>query len=70
MGGGETNAYRIFVGKPKRKRPLGRSRCRWEDSIQMVLRRIEWGGRDWILLAQDRDQWSGLVNTVMNFWLP
>jgi hypothetical protein len=59
------NAYRIFVGKPERKRPLGRPRRMWEDN-KMVLREIELGGMDWIDLAQDRDQWRAVVNTVMN----
>jgi hypothetical protein len=48
------------VGKPERKRPLGKPRCRWEDIIKMDLREIEWGGMDWIDLAQDRDQWRAL----------
>jgi hypothetical protein len=53
------------VGKPKGKRPLGRPRPRWEDSIKMDLRQIGWGGVDGIDLDQDRDQWRALVNTVM-----
>jgi hypothetical protein len=64
--GEKRNAYRIFVGTPERKRPLGRPRCRWVDNIKMVLREIGWDGMDWIDLAQDRDQWRALVNTVMN----
>jgi hypothetical protein len=60
------NVYRILVGKPEGKRPLGRPRPRWEDNIRMDLREIGWGGMDWIDLAQDRDQWTALVNTVMN----
>jgi hypothetical protein len=60
------NAYRILVGKPERKRPLGRPRRRWEDNIRMDLGEIGWGGMDWICLAQDRDQCRALVNTVMN----
>jgi hypothetical protein len=64
---GETrNAYRIFVGKPEGKRPLGRRRSRWVDNIQIYLREIGWDGMDWIDLAQDRDQWRALVDTVMN----
>jgi hypothetical protein len=64
---GETrNAYRILVGKPEGKRQLGRSRHRWVDSIKMDLGEIGMDGRDWIELAQDRDQWRALVNTVMN----
>jgi hypothetical protein len=54
------------VGKPERKRPLGRPRRRCEDNIRMDLREIGWGGMDWIDLAQDRNQWRVLVNTVMN----
>jgi hypothetical protein len=54
------------VGKLEEKRPLGRRRRRWVDSIKMDLREIGWEGMDWIDLAQDRDQWRALVNTVMN----
>jgi hypothetical protein len=54
------------VGKPEGKRPLGRPRCRWVDNNKMDLGEIGWDGRDWIELAQDRDQWRALVNTVMN----
>jgi hypothetical protein len=54
------------VGKPEGKRPIGRPRRRWEYNIKMNLREIGWGGMDWIDLAQDRDQWRALVNTVMN----
>jgi hypothetical protein len=64
------NAYRILVGKPEGKRPLGRPRCRWVENIKMDLRVIKWDGMDWIDVAQDRDQWRALVNTVMNFQLP
>jgi hypothetical protein len=63
-------AYRILVGKPEGKRPLGRPRCRWEDNIKMNLRDIGWCGFGWIDLAQDRDQWKALVNTVMNLRVP
>jgi hypothetical protein len=59
-------AYRIMVGKPEGKRLLGRPECRWEDNIRMDLGEIGWGGMDWIDLAQDRDQWRDLVNTVLN----
>jgi hypothetical protein len=68
--GEKRNAYRILVGKPEGKRPLGRPRRRWDDNIRMDLREIGWGGVDWIDLAQDRDQWRALVNTVMNFRVP
>jgi hypothetical protein len=64
------NAYRILVGKPEGKRPLGRTRRRWVDNIKMDLGEIGWDGRDWIELAQDRDQWMALVNTVMNLRVP
>jgi hypothetical protein len=64
------NAYRILVGKPEGKRPLGRPRRRWEDNIRMNLREIGWGGIDWIDLIQDRDHWRALVNTVMNLRVP
>jgi hypothetical protein len=68
---GETrNAYRILVGKPEGKRVLGRPRRRWVDNIKMDLGEIRWDGMDWIKLAQDRDQWRALVNTVMNLRVP
>jgi hypothetical protein len=68
--GEKRNAYRILVGKPEGKRLLGRPRHRWEDNIRMDLREIGWGGMDWIGLAQDRDQWRALVNTVTNLRVP
>jgi hypothetical protein len=58
------------VGKPEGKRPLGRQRRRWVDNIKIDFREIGWGGMDWIELAQDRDQWRALVNTVMNLRVP
>jgi hypothetical protein len=64
------NAYRILMGKPEGKRPLGRARHRWVDIIKIDLRKIGWDGVDWIDLAQDRDQWRALVNMVMNVWVP
>jgi hypothetical protein len=64
------NAYRILVGKPDGKRPLGRPRCRWVDNVKLDLGEIGWGGMDWINLAQDRDQWRALVNMVMNLRVP
>jgi hypothetical protein len=63
------NAYRILVGKPEGKRPLGRPRHRWVD-IKMDLREVEWDGMDWIDLAQDSDRWRVFVNTVMNLRVP
>jgi transcription termination factor 2 len=68
--GENRNAYRILVGKSEGKRPLGRPRRRWVDNIQMDLREIGWDGMDWIDLAQDRDQWRALLNTVMNPRVP
>jgi hypothetical protein len=62
----ERNVYRVLMGKPEGKRPLGRPRRRWEDGIRMDLRDTGWGSVDWIQLAQDRDRWWALVNTVMN----
>jgi hypothetical protein len=64
------NAYGILVGKLEGKRPLGRPRRRWVHNIKMDLRDIGWDGMDWIKLAQDRDQWRALVNTVMNLRVP
>jgi hypothetical protein len=68
--GENRNAYRILVGKPEVNRPLGRPRRRWEVNIRINLREIGWGGMDWIDLAQDKDQWRALVNTVMNLRVP
>jgi hypothetical protein len=68
--GATRNAYRILVGKPEGKRPLGRPRRRWMNNIKMNLREIGWDGVDWIELAQDRDQWRTLVNTAMNLRVP
>jgi hypothetical protein len=59
-----------LVGKLEGKRPLGRSRRKCENNIKMDLREIGWAGVDWIDLAQDRDKWSALVNTVMNLRVP
>jgi hypothetical protein len=64
------NAYRILVGKPEGKRPLGRPRRMWVDNIKINLSEVGWGGRDWIDIAQDRDQWRALVNTIMNIRVP
>jgi hypothetical protein len=68
--GENRNAYRILLGKPEGKRPLGRPRRRWKNIIRMDLKEIEWGGIDWIDLAQNRDQWRALVNTVMKLRVP
>jgi hypothetical protein len=64
------NVYKISVGKPEGKRPLGRCRSRWEDNIRVDLKEIGWDCLDWMHLAQDRDQWHAIVNTVMNFRVP
>jgi hypothetical protein len=64
------NAYRILVGKPEGKRPLGRPRRWWEENIKIDLREIEWDGVDLIDIVQNRDQWSILVNTVLNLRVP
>ena len=58
--------YRVLVGKPKGKKPLGRPRRRWEDNIKMDLQEVGCGGMDWIDLVQDTDRWRALVNAVMN----
>ena len=62
--------YRLLVGKPEGKRPLGRPRRRWEDNIKMDLQEVGRGCGDWMELAQDRDRWRALVSTVMNFRVP
>jgi hypothetical protein len=64
------NAYGIFVGNPEGERQLGRPRRRRVDNIKMDLREIGWNGMDWIDVAQNRDQWRALVNTVMNIRVP
>jgi hypothetical protein len=67
--GESRGAYRALVGKSEGRRPLRRPRRRREDNIKMDLRQIGWGGADWIDLAQDRDRWRAVVNTVMNLWV-
>ena len=69
-GGERRGVYKLLVGKPKGKRPLGRPRNRWEDNIKMDLREVGCGGMDWIEVAQDRDMWQTLVNAVMNLRVP
>jgi hypothetical protein len=68
--GEERGVYRVLVGKPEGKRPLGRNRHRWEDNIKMDLQEMGCGGIDWIELTQDRDRWRALVNAVMNLRVP
>jgi hypothetical protein len=67
--GEEIKVYKVLVGKPEGKRPLGRPRHRWEDGIRMDLREIGLGCVDWIRLAQDRDRWRAVVSVVMNLWV-
>jgi len=62
--------YRVLVGKPEGRRPLGRLRRRWEDNIRMDLREVGCGCVDWMELAQDRDRWRALVSAVMNLRVP
>jgi hypothetical protein len=64
------NAYRLLVGMPVGKRPLGRPRRRWVDNIRMDLGEVGWGDVDWIGLAQDRNGWRALVNSALNLRVP
>jgi hypothetical protein len=64
------NAYRILMGKPEGKRPLGRPRRRWVDNIRMDLREVGWDDVDLIGLAKDRNRWRALVNSVLNLQVP
>jgi hypothetical protein len=64
--GEERKVYKVLVGKPEGKRPLGKPRRRWEDGIRKDLREIGFGGVDWIRVAQDRDRWRAVVSAVMN----
>ena len=59
----------FLIGKPVRKRPLGRPRHRFEDNIKMDLEEVKWVGMDWIDLAQDRDRWLVLIHAVINRWV-
>jgi hypothetical protein len=67
---GEMRMHNISVGKHDGKRPLGRPGSSWEDNNRRYLREVGLEGVDWINLAQDRDQWWGVVKTVMNLWVP
>jgi hypothetical protein len=64
------NAYRLLVGKPEGRKPLGRPRRRWLDNIMRALVEVGWIGVDWICLAQDRDRCRALVNLVLNLRVP
>jgi hypothetical protein len=64
------NAYRLLVGNSERKRPLGRPRRRWVDNIRMDIGEVGWGDVDWIGLAQDRNSWRAIVNSVLNLRVP
>jgi hypothetical protein len=68
--GEKRNAYRILVGNPEGKTPLRRSRRRWVNNIKMDLKEIGWDGMDWLDLAQDRNQWRAILNTVINLLVP
>jgi hypothetical protein len=63
------NAYRLLVGKPERKRPLGKPRRKWVDNIKMDLGEV-WGFVNWIILTHYRDKWRALPDAVMNLWVP
>jgi hypothetical protein len=69
MGEGR-GAYRVLVGRPEGRRPLGRPRHRWKDNIKMDLQEVGWGGMDWIVMAQDRDRWRAVVSAVMDLRVP
>jgi hypothetical protein len=68
--GEKRNAYRLLLGKPEGKRPLGRPRRRWVDNIRMDVGEVRWGDLDWIGLVQDRNRWRALVNSVLNLRVP
>jgi hypothetical protein len=68
--GDKRNAYRLLVGKPEGRRPLGRRRRRWLDNIRMDLVEVGWSDVDWICLAQDGDRWRALVNSVLKLRVP
>jgi hypothetical protein len=68
--GEKRNAYRLLVGKPEGKKPLGRPRSRWVDNIRIDLGEVGWGDVDWIGLAKDRNRWRALVNSVLNLRVP
>ena len=67
--GEKRGVYRVLLGKPEGRRPMGRPRRRWVDNIRMYLQEVGCGYMDWIGLAQDRDRWRTLVSAVMNLWV-
>jgi hypothetical protein len=69
MGEGR-GAYRILLGRPEGRRPLGRPRRRWEDNIKINLQEVGWKGVDWIDMTEDRDRWRAVVSAVMNLRVP
>jgi hypothetical protein len=68
--GEKRNVYRVLMGKPHGKKPLGRPRSWWMDNIRTDLVEVGWGDVDWIGLAQDRDRWRALVDWILNLWVP
>jgi hypothetical protein len=68
--GEKRNAFRLLVGKPERKKPLGRPRRRWVDNIKIDLGEVRWGDLDWIGLAKDRNRWRAFVNSVLDLRVP
>jgi hypothetical protein len=68
--GESRSAFWVVVGKPEENRPLGIPRNTWEDNIKRDLNEMEFGGKDWIYLAKDKDRWRALVNTLMNLVVP
>jgi hypothetical protein len=68
--GEKRNPCRLLVGKPEGRRPLGRPRRRWVDNIRMDLVEVGWGDVDWVGLAEDRERWRALVNSILNLRVP
>ena len=68
--GEERGVYRVLMGKPEGRRPMGRPRRGWVNNIRMDLQEVGCWYMDWIGLAQDRDRWRTFVSAVMNFWVP